>query len=144
MEDAPLLRVMSPFPGSFITQSAANFFKMQSQKSLDVKEVDSSSPSTEMGLVETVENVPQNGMRRDLSRRHVNMIGLAGMVVSSRLPFQLCQCQCQWQTLMNNLCTGNGSISCVWKCTGSCRASWRSSWIHSNELFNRLCCSQHS
>lgn len=51
---------------------------MDGQKFPHVDELQSSTASHEMGIVE---NAP-TGMRRDLSRRHINMIGLAGMIVS--------------------------------------------------------------
>jgi hypothetical protein len=51
---------------------------MDAQKFPHVDEHQSSTASHEMGIVE---NAP-TGMRRDLSRRHINMIGLAGMIVS--------------------------------------------------------------
>lgn len=54
---------------------------MDAQKFPQVDENQSSTASHEMGIVE---NAP-TGMRRELSRRHINMIGLAGMIVSSHI-----------------------------------------------------------
>jgi amino acid permease len=51
---------------------------MDAQKFPHVDEHQSSTASHEMGIVETA----STGMRRELSRRHINMIGLAGMIVS--------------------------------------------------------------
>jgi yeast amino acid transporter len=54
---------------------------MDTQKNPGVSEFSryNSNSSPEMGIVE---NAP-SGMKRELSRRHINMIGLAGMIVSS-------------------------------------------------------------
>lgn len=62
----------------FFHHPAATCAKMDGQKFPHVDELQSSTASHEMGIVE---NAP-TGMRRDLSRRHINMIGLAGMIVS--------------------------------------------------------------
>ncbi|OKL59901.1 hypothetical protein UA08_04539 [Talaromyces atroroseus] len=49
---------------------------MESQKGPGVRELSHYNSSPEMGMVE---NAP-GGMKRELSRRHINMIGLAGMI----------------------------------------------------------------
>lgn len=55
---------------------------MQSAKVVDISEAARSDSEAEMGTG-VVENVPDGMVKRDLSRRHINMIGLAGMIVSA-------------------------------------------------------------
>lgn len=109
---------------------------MDAQKFPQVDEHQSSTASHEMGIVE---NAP-TGMRRDLSRRHINMIGLAGMIVSSNILLLECF-NCIYLRCM--LCKGYRSIPCCWQCIGNCRTRGCFDRIHFHELFDSFGSLEH-